>query len=215
MVIHYRSSREDAEATANAVRDEGRKAWLVQADLAEPGRAESLFSEAVDLAGPIDLLVNSASIFPAGTVDDLSEKTLFENLQVNTLAPFILSRRLYEQERSGCIVNLLDTRIVDYDRKHVPYHLSKRTLFSITRMLSVEYAPRVRVNSVAPGLILPPPGEDESFLERMAHTNPLHTHGTAGQIALSIVFLMWNEFVTGQVLFVDGGRHLKGSTYGA
>ena len=86
---------------------------------------------------------------------------------------------------------------------------------AITRMMSLEYAPLVRVNAVAPGLILPPPGENESYLERLAHTNPLNTHGTGAQIAASVLFLIWNEFITGEILFVDGGRHLQGSMYGS
>ena len=140
-------------------------------------------------------------------------------MKINSLSPFTLTTRLHEHleadDRCGAVVNFLDTRMLDYDKKHVAYHLSKRTLFAITRMASIEYAPRLRVNGVAPGLVLPPPGEDESYLDEWAHTNPLKTHGNGEQIAAAVLFLLWSRFVTGQVIYVDGGRHVKGRFYGS
>ncbi len=215
VVVHYHGSEEHAAGTAEEIRRGGTEAWTVRADLANPAAAEELFDRGVELAGPIDFLVNSASIFPEGTLSDLLLDTFFENLRVNALSPFALSQRLAGQRRPACIVNILDTRMLDYDRAHVPYHLSKRTLFDLTRMMSREYAPLVRVNAVAPGLILPPAGEDASYLRRMAATNPLNSHGTSDQIAKTVLFLIWNEFVTGQVIYVDGGRHLQGRFYGS
>ena len=111
-------------------------------------------------------------------------------------------------------MNLLDSRITDYDREHAAYHLSKRMLFALTRMLALELAPRTIVNAVAPGLILPPEGKDEDYLRRMAHTVPLNRHGDAGDIEQAVLFLLRCEFVTGQVIFVDGGRHMEGRVYG-
>ena len=213
-MVHYHASKDEALDTVAAIRRLDVDAWAIAADLASPEESRRLFSAAVETAGPIDYLVNSASIFPSDTLDDLSEPSILENLRINTLAPFILSRSLHSQERKGCIVNYLDARIVDYDRRHVSYHVSKRVLFDLTRMMSLEYAPLVRVNSVAPGLVLPPHGESDAWLERYAHTNPLQTHGTKEQVSAAALFLIWNEFITGQVLFVDGGRHLNGSTYG-
>ena len=104
--------------------------------------------------------------------------------------------------------------MVDYDRAHAAYHLSKRMLFTLTRMMALEFAPQIRVNAVAPGLILPPPGQDASFLERMASTNPLGRHGDASDVADAVLFLTGAGFVTGQVIYVDGGRHMKGAVYG-
>jgi NAD(P)-dependent dehydrogenase (short-subunit alcohol dehydrogenase family) len=95
----------------------------------------------------------------------------------------------------------------------VPYHLSKRLLFDLTKMMAVEFAPRIRVNGIAPGLILPPEGQDDDYLERLADTNPLHDHGSPKDITDALLYLVLAEFVTGQVLFVDGGRHLKGNLY--
>lgn len=213
VVLHYRSAREEAEELAESLRHGGATVWTAQAALGAAGAAEALFAEAEALSGGIDMVVNSASIFPKGTLHDLDEARLLENLQVNTLAPFALARCLAGTGRSGCVLNLLDTRIADYDREHVPYHLSKRALYSLTRMMAEEFAPRLRVNAVAPGLVLPPPGEDEAYLARLAHTNPLARHGGAEDVAAAAVFLLKSDFITGQVVFVDGGRHLRGSMY--
>jgi NAD(P)-dependent dehydrogenase (short-subunit alcohol dehydrogenase family) len=214
VVIHYRTSEAEAAATADEVRDTGRKAWAVRGDLAAGDGAAQLFEEATGLAGPIDILVNSASIFPGSTVLGFTADELAENVQVNALSPLVLARALAAQGAGGDVVNFLDSRVTDYDRDHAAYHLSKRMLLSLTRMLALELAPGVRVNAVAPGLVLPPPGEDESYLERLASTNPLNRHGEADDVARAVVFLVTSPFVTGQVIYVDGGRHMRGQVYG-
>jgi len=168
---------------------------------------------AVELAGPVDILVNNASIFPADTITQVDPREIHSNMQIHAITPLLLSRALAAQGREGHIVNMLDARIVDYDRRHAAYHLSKRTLFTLTRMLALELAPRVVVNAVAPGLILPPTGEDESYLEKMARTNPMHKHGCPQDVAEAVLFLLKSDFITGQVIFVDGGRHIRGCTY--
>ena len=101
----------------------------------------------------------------------------------------------------------------DYDRDHVAYHLSKRALQSLTRMLAVELAPTVVVNAVAPGLILPPEGEDADYLERLAHTNPMNCWGHPQDVADAVRFLLQTRFTTGQTLYVDGGRNLRGKMH--
>jgi hypothetical protein len=168
----------------------------------------------MQVAGPIDILVNSASVFPRNTLADVTWQDVAENMQVNAMAPLLLSRAFAAQGRSGAIVNLLDTRVVHYDRIHAAYHLSKRTLLTLTRMMALEFAPTVRVNAVAPGLILPPAGEDEAYVQKMVGGIPLQRIGKVEDVTEAILYLLRSEFVTGQVIFVDGGFHMKGSTYG-
>ena len=139
---------------------------------------------------------------------------LDENIHINALAPALLSRAFAKTAARGDIVNLLDCRISDYDAEHLSYHLSKRMLMSLTRILALELAPDIRVNGVAPGLILPPPGQGREYLRRLALTNPLERWGGAEDIVRAIVFLLESPFVTGQIIYVDGGRSLKGSLYG-
>ncbi len=96
---------------------------------------------------------------------------------------------------------------------HTAYCTSKGALDQLTRMMALEFAPALRVNAVAPGLILPPEGKDESYLEQLAGTNPLQRHGGPRDITDAVLYLLGAEFVTGQVLFVDGGRHMKGAVH--
>jgi hypothetical protein len=214
IVLHYRSSGEAVKEVAGAVRGLGVKAWTLKADLAPDGEAESLVERAIDAAGPLDFLINNASVFAQGRLTEMRAEDVRVNVDVNALAPFAAARRFAGQGREGVVLNLLDARIVDYDREHAAYHLSKRMLFDLTRMMALEFAPSVRVNAIAPGLILPPEGEDERYLASLAHTNPLNRHGAAADIASAALFLLKSDFVTGQVVFVDGGRHLRGNVYG-
>ncbi|MFW6154205.1 MAG: SDR family oxidoreductase [Planctomycetota bacterium] len=215
VVVHYRRSADEAADVAETIRRGGRQAWTLQADLADPDGAAAVIGRAVELAGPVDVLVNNASSFPAGLITEAGDADIIANVRVHAVAPLLLSRALAEQGRPGHIVNLLDARITDYDRRHAAYQLSKRMLADLTRMLAVELAPSIAVNAVAPGLILPPPGENESYLERFAHTNPLNRHGDPADIARAVLYLLGSTFVTGQILYVDGGRHMRGSMYGS
>lgn len=215
VVVHCRSSVAEAQALAGELRALGRQAWVAQADLSDAAQAEALFESACRSAGgSLDILVNSASIFDQGRLDDLNPADLDRNIHINALGPFVLGRALARSRRGGCIVNLLDSRIMDYDAEHAAYHLSKRLLATLTRMMALEFAPRVRVNAVAPGLILPPPGEDEGYLERLKRTNPLERYGEPEDVADAVLFLARSAFVTGQTIFVDGGRHMRGAVYG-
>ncbi len=216
IVVHYRSSGEEAEAAAERLRQKGVAAWTVQADLADATEARGLLGRATELAGrPLDILVNSASIFTPSHVLGFDEEELRRQFAVNTLAPLYLSRAFAEGARRGQIINMLDARMLECDDGHAAYHLSKRALFTLTRMLALELAPATRVNAVAPGLILPPPGQDESYLEALADTVPLKRHGSADDIARAVLFLATSDFVTGQVIYVDGGRHMEGRMYGS
>lgn len=214
VVVHFRSSASEAQDTAQALRGCGVRAWTVSADLSDSSAASQLVTRAVDQAGPIDFLINNASIFPSDDLLGFSPDAFHSNMEVNALVPLMAARAFAAQDRQGVIVNLLDSRVTDYDRGHVSYHLSKRTLLAITKMLALELAPQIRVNAVAPGLILPPEGQDEQYLEALASTNPLKRHGEAEDIADAVLFLLRGTFITGQVIFVDGGRHLRGSVYG-
>jgi hypothetical protein len=214
VVLHCRTSTKAAEELADAGRALGVKAWTLTADLASPGAAQSLVERALDMAGPLDFLINNASVFPTSAMADVSVENVHASVDLNALAPFLAARRFAEQRRDGAIINFLDARIVDYDREHVAYHLSKRMLFELTRMMALEFAPAIRVNAVAPGLILPPAGKDESYLASLAHTNPLNRYGGVDDVTSAVVFLLQSPFITGQVIFVDGGRHLRGNMYG-
>jgi NAD(P)-dependent dehydrogenase (short-subunit alcohol dehydrogenase family) len=210
VVVHYHTSRDEAEALADTVRDANGRAWTVAADLADPDACANLLPRALALTGgALDLLVNNASIFPLDRLADVSWPSLQQNLAVNAWAPFVLGRAFHARVGRGCIVNLLDARLQGYDWTHVGYIVSKHALAVLTRMTALEYAPHMRVNGVAPGLILPPPGKDERYLDALVHTVPLLRHGDADDVARAVVFLAANDFINGEVIHVDGGRHLR------
>lgn len=214
IVAHYHTSASDADDLAQEIEALGVKVWTLSADLSNTEEPEQLFSRALEMAGPLDVLINGASLYTEEGISDLRPESLMTNVNLNALAPFLLSRAFAQQNREGCIVNFLDARISDYDENHVSYHLSKRMLFSITRMMAIEFAPRVRVNAVAPGLILPPVGKDDSYLKELASTNPLNAHGGAADVVSTLLFLLRSPFITGQVIYVDGGRNMLGGVYG-
>lgn len=214
VVIHYRQSANEAEALVDEIKSEGVGAWGISADLEHPTEAADLFARAETSAGAIDILINNASIFPSDRLTEVTGESITSNVRVNALAPLLLSRSMARLGRTGSIVNFLDARIGDYDSSHVSYHLSKRMLFSLTRMMAVEFAPSLRVNAVAPGLVLPPEGNDVSYLEGLSSSNPLRTYGSPADVVATVLFLLSNRFITGQVIYVDGGRHMLGGVYG-
>jgi len=207
IAVHYRNAEKEAENLCRELKKYNVECWLLQADFENREGYEKLIDAAYDKTGSLDILVNSASIFPQSTLQDVTWEDLTANILINAWAPFYISRSFAQKARAGVIINLLDARIGDLDLKHVAYLLSKQMLETFTRIMALEFAPHFRVNGVAPGLILPPPGEDDRYLEQLTHTIPLKHHGTAGQIADAVLFLIKNDFITGQVIFVDGGRN--------
>lgn len=214
VVVHYRASGEEAAGLVDEINAMGARAYALAAELSDTTQTESLFRRACELTGPMDVLVNNASIFHESGLVDFSREALDGNIRVNAYAPLVLARKLAAQDRPGHIINFLDCRAVDYDRRHVAYHLSKRMLMDLTRMMALEFAPAVQVNAVAPGLILPPEGRDESYLAALADTNPMKRYGCERDVTDTVLFLLKSTFITGQVVFVDGGRHIRGCMYG-
>lgn len=214
VAIHYRSSRGPAESLCREVAAIGGKGISVQGDLSEDGAVEALFEEAWEALGGLDLLVNNASIFPANRLNEMEMVDhLLPNLQVNAWAPFLLTRALWRRirgtRRRGSVVNLLDSRLVGGDLAHSAYHLSKAMLAELTTLMALEFAPELQVNGIAPGAVLPPEGLDSSYLEGLTRSLPLLRRGHPSDISDAVVYLLSAPFVTGQIIFVDGGRHIR------
>ncbi len=208
VVVHYRQAADEAGRLCAELSALGVKAWPLDADLEDAEQCQHVISRAVDLAGTLDVLVNNASLFLPSTIHDVDQAGLTRHLQVNAWAPLALSREFARRGGRGKIVNLLDAHITGNDSAHVGYILSKRLLSVLTEMMAREFAPGMTVNGIAPGLILPPPGKDRSYLEERAKAVPLRRAGTPRDIAEAVLYLLRSDFVTGQVIFVDGGEHL-------
>lgn len=214
IVIHYNKSENEARQFAAELKKTGVKSWLIQADLCHMADSQSLIERALKVTGGLQILINNASIFLSSKLNDFTIDHLEQNLRINSYTPLLLSRFFARNTDRGNIINFLDTKVSVYDRKHAAYHLSKRMLFTLTRMMALEYAPRIRINAIAPGLIIAPQGEDESYVEKAALANPLLKHGSLSDITEAVLFLLKSDFITGQVIFIDGGYHMKGSMYG-
>jgi hypothetical protein len=208
VVVHYSKSRDDATKLQEEIRKLGVKSWLASADFNDPNSCRQLITTSHKLSGKLDILINNASIFLASAIDSVSLEAVDAEMLTNAWTPFLLSRYFAEKAEYGKIVNLLDTRIVGYDFNHVAYYLSKRTLEVLTKMLALKLAPRITVNAVAPGLILPPKGKDSGYLELQKDQVPLKKYGSVSNIVDTVLFFLKNDFVTGQIIFVDGGKHL-------
>ncbi len=213
VVVHHHRSEPEAVAVCEEIQRLGGSVWRVQGDLADTQQAEQAFREAIAQAGRIDILINNASTFESDTIWDATEDSILSNIRIHAMAPLTLARQMAGQGGEGHIINLLDTRVAVYDREHASYHISKRVLATLTRMLAMELAPKIAVNAIAPGLVLPPLGQDENYLEKLAYTTPLKCHGQPQDVADAMLFLLRSRFITGQILYVDGGYHMKGHMY--
>jgi pteridine reductase len=209
IVAHDRRSLEtETDKVCGEVVNCGAKSWKVLADLEKPEEYETLVARAIQAAGSLHILVNNASIFLPSTLMDVGFGDIMRHMHVNAWAPFVLSREFARLAVRGKIINLLDTKIRGYEGAHVAYVLSKQMFAALTTMCALEFAPGITVNGVAPGLILPPAGKDEGYLRQLAKSVPLQRHGGPDDIADTVIYLLLSDFVTGQIIYVDGGRHL-------
>jgi hypothetical protein len=209
VIVHYHASAKEAVALCDELRALGVKAWSIEADFSRPQEAEALIGRAVKEAGRVDILINNAAVFPKGSLSDMTLDELNHNITVNAWAPFVLSRCFAKLSPTGKIINMLDTRLKGPDATRAAYHISKHLFALLTRLTAVEFAPGVSVNAVAPGLVLAPSGSEEGYLEGLCAELPLKRAGNAKDVTAAILYLLKSSFVTGQVIYVDGGRHLR------
>ncbi len=210
LALHCLSSTTEAAALAGEIRRLGRRTAVLVADLAREEETTALLPAAVQALGPPRLLVNNASIF----VEDgePEERALWDRqLEINLRAPVVLSRAfaaLLPEGTEGLIVNLLDSRLARPTGNYLSYTVSKAGLAAATRVLAKALAPRVRVNAVAPGPVLPAPGSSEEAFARLVAATPLGRAPAPEEIAAAVGFFLDAPGVTGETILVDGGRHM-------
>jgi len=210
IVAHDRRIREsETIKVCEEVEGCGARSWKIIADLDKEDEYESLMTRAFAAAGTVDILINNASIFQSGTLREVGWEDVKRHMHVNAWTPFFLTREFTRLAGGGKIINLLDTKITGYDRRHAAYILSKQALALLTKMCALEFAPGFTVNGIAPGPILPPEGKDDSYLDHLVQNLPLKRRGGTGDVCDAAIYLLKADFVTGQVLYVDGGKHLR------
>jgi glucose 1-dehydrogenase len=210
--ILYGRSAESAKETLAEAEELGVKAFIYSANLAEAQAAQMVIPAAQEWLGRVDVLVNSAAIFRDGALDETTLDSWELQFDVNLRAPYLLSQAFARQvpaDGQGVIVNISDARVFRPAADHFAYRLTKSGLLTMTEILAHDLAPRIRVNALALGAILPPPGQDESYLEEVAQNRvPLQRPGNAAMVGQNVVHLLEQDFLTGVTIKVDGGEFL-------
>jgi pteridine reductase len=209
VVVHHRSSGAEAASAIVEIQKLGRRAVAIAADLGNVAEIKRLFDETAKYFGRLDILVNSAANFLPASIVSTTEQVWDSSLNTNLKAPFFCAQAagpLLRRTR-GTIINFADVGGILGWPGYVPHCVSKAGVIMLTRVLAKELAPEVRVNAIAPGTItMPgdPPEWEEDYIKRA----PLKRSGRPSDITDTVLFLVRSEFITGQVLIVDGGRSL-------
>lgn len=207
VVVHHGHSEEEAEDTRDAITKLGRQALVIQADLNDPAQAGNLIP-LINESTPLHGLVNSAAIFESLSLENTSLENWQEHLQINLTTPFLLSQAFAKQAPDGArIVNILDWRALRPGADHFPYTISKAALAAMTRSLAVALAPRIIVNGLALGAILPP--SDGKARADIIKNVPAGRWAEEQEVEQALLFALTGPaYITGEIIHVDGGRHL-------
>ncbi|MES1201332.1 MAG: SDR family oxidoreductase [Pseudomonadota bacterium] len=214
VLIHHHNSADAADEVAAEARKHGVEAHTIRADLSDVNAAPDLIAEATRLAPARELaaLINCAAIFEYDTIATLDEDRFFRHMRVNALAPSILARdyaAVLPDDARGAVVNFLDFKLATPYPDHFSYTIAKYALAGANDLLARALAPKVRVNAVAPGYVLQGPGQTEADFQRQHDDTPLERGPVPDDIAHAVRFLIENPVVTGQTIYVDGGRRFR------
>lgn len=215
LIIHANSNIAEAEQLCTTLRANNPDTWAISANLADPAAARGLIDRASQLAGgPLSGLINSASVFDYDTPEGIKTDVFDLAMAVNLRAPALLSERFAAQAdpaRDACIINLLDQKLWNMNPDFFSYTLSKSGLLAATDMMARAFAPRVRVNAIAPGLLLPSFDQTQAEFEDVASRNPMGKPIDLANLMSAASFLLDNSALTGQVIHLDNGQRLEAS----
>ena len=211
VAIHYRASEAEARETAAAVEALGRRAALLQCDLADEAAVGALLGRAMEALGPVHCVVNNASLFEYDSATAFSPALLAAHMQANVTAPVLLAQALHAATPAGSqavVINLLDQKLYNLNPDFLSYTLSKSALHTATTMLAQALAPTVRVVGVAPGLTMVSGDQTDSGFAKAHQATPLGRSSTPQDIVDAVCYAASARAVTGTTLLVDGGQHL-------
>lgn len=208
IALHYNNSKAQAMTTAREIDKAQVRCELFNCDLSDLKATAALVSKVHKAFSDLNVLVNSASIFIPNKFG-AQNLNLFEALwDINFRAPYILSCEFSRLVKKGQIINLIDTNVVKYTTRYADYLLTKKALAEFTKMAAVAWGPRIKVNGISPGMILPPVHGGKDDRQRRAKMIPLRTLGDPQYIVETLQFLLENTYITGQIIAVDGGEAL-------
>ena len=210
VAIHCNRAVDEAVSLAAELEAAGSQAAVVEADLSDPSQVTSLVERAAADIGPLDLLVNNASLFEYDDLASLDPERYLRHQAINALAPLLLIREFASQapESGAAVVNILDQKLSNPNPDYLSYTASKQALGGLTSALAQQLAPNVRVNGVAPGLTLPSAHASAEAFAEVHGSNPLARGVRPEDIAEAVIYLARAAAITGVVLHVDGGEHL-------
>jgi NAD(P)-dependent dehydrogenase (short-subunit alcohol dehydrogenase family) len=216
VLVHYNSSGDDtARSTVQELKSLGVDAYSVQADISIPEGVETVFSTVKERFGRLDILVNSASVFPSGTLLETDADEWQRTLDVNLTAPFLCTQAAVRMMREntppgGAIINICDRGSVVPWAERAAHGISKAGLWMLTQTSAINFAPDIRVNGVLPGPVLAPPGMPDERWQQIGREQTLVQRvGSAEDVARAVVYLARESFITGSLVYVNGGEHLK------
>lgn len=215
VIIHCNRSTTQAEALAQRIRDHGGKAAVVSADLSDDKQVASLMEQAAQPFGPVELLVNNASVFEDDRIGSLTHDLWDRHFAVHVKAPVFLAQAMAEalsEDKQGLIINITDQRVQKLNPQFISYTLSKTALWTATRTLAQALAPAIRVNAIAPGPTLPSERQQPSDFEKQVDAVLLKKAPLLDEFATTIDYLWRTRSVTGQMIALDGGQHLAWET---
>ncbi len=210
LVLHYNSSAEKAQKLKHEIETlySDVRVELLQLNFLNDNNFDQIFEDLKKKEIIIEILVNCASDFIPSNFQDEGSDLYDKEMTINFKVPYLLTKAFAKVYRKGNVINFVDTKVEKNKTVHLDYILSKKLLKDFTKISAVELAPNIRVNAIGPGLILPPPGKDESYLLDLAKNIPLKTIGNVEEILKAVQFILDSQFFTGQILYIDGGEHL-------
>ncbi|MBN1231608.1 MAG: SDR family NAD(P)-dependent oxidoreductase [Anaerolineales bacterium] len=209
IILHYNHSVNEAEETAEIIRDLGGRVTLAKADLNDISSIRD-FTNKVFTETQVDVLINNAAIFKNLSFERTTLQDWEEHIRINLTAPFLLSQTFASQDwekRKGKIINILDWRALRPGPDHFPYTISKTGMAGMTQSLAAALAPKIQVNGIALGAVLPPTGSVD--MDDPIRNVPMQRWATVDELETTIQFLLEApEYITGEIIHLDGGRHL-------
>jgi NAD(P)-dependent dehydrogenase (short-subunit alcohol dehydrogenase family) len=216
VALSFNRSHAEAETAAAEIRAAGRRAFIYRVDLSQAAEAERLVQRAAADLGRLDVLINMASVYSSVPLDATDERVWDSVVDVDLKAAFLCARTAIPHMRTaggGRIINFTDWVAASGRPRYkgyLPYYVAKRGIIGLTEALALELAAdQILVNAVAPGPVLAPPGTSDEEYRAVEAATPVGRWGGESEIVRTVLFLIESDFLTGETIRVDGGRHIK------
>jgi len=209
--VHYYGSERGARQTADEIIAAGSDARTLPGDLTDPATGPRVIEHLSKVFGSLDVLVNSAAVMLRTPIGEVLVEDWDAMFALNLRAPFFLSQSAARvmKDRGGVIINIADLAAFESWRNYVPHAITKAGVVQMTRGLAHALAPKVRVNAIAPGAVLLPEGYTSEQRDKLVSTTPLGRIGSPEDVAQAVIYLITADYVTGETIIVDGGRHVR------